>query len=57
MLNYYLRQWGQALRLTPTFILEPIKRHKERVGESRPLFLYKENHSLYEWFKKAYGDE
>ena len=21
------------------------------------LFLYKENHSLYEWFKKAYGDE
>lgn len=19
--------------------------------------LYKENHSLYEWFKKAYGDE
>ena len=20
-------------------------------------FLYKENHSLYEWFKKAYGDE
>ena len=22
-----------------------------------PLFLYRENHSLYEWFKKAYGDE
>ena len=21
------------------------------------LFLYKENHSLGEWFKKAYGDE
>ena len=21
------------------------------------LFLYKENHSLYEWFKKAYGDK
>ena len=21
------------------------------------VFLYKENHSLYEWFKKAYGDE
>ena len=20
-------------------------------------FLYTENHSLYEWFKKAYGDE
>ena len=20
-------------------------------------FLYKENHSLYEWFKKAYGGE
>ena len=22
-----------------------------------PGLLYKENHSLYEWFKKAYGDE
>ena len=25
MLNFYLRQWGQAHRLTPTFIIEPIK--------------------------------
>ena len=24
---------------------------------NRSLFLYKENHSLGEWFKKAYGDE
>ena len=23
MLNFYLRQWGQAHRLTPTFIIEP----------------------------------
>ena len=22
-----------------------------------PVFLYNENHSLYEWFKKAYGYE
>ena len=25
MLNFYLRQWGQAHRLTPTFIIEPEK--------------------------------
>ena len=23
MFNFYLRQWGQAYRLTPTFIIEP----------------------------------
>ena len=44
MLNFYLWQWGQAHRLTPTFIIEPI-------------FLYKENHALDAWFNKAYGDE
>ena len=26
MLNFYLRQWGQAHRLTPTFIIEPFLR-------------------------------
>ena len=29
---------------------------KRRTGSVRR-FLYKENHSLSEWFKKAYGDE
>ena len=30
----------------------------ERAAFGRPLILlYKENHSLSEWFKKAYGDE
>ena len=31
--------------------------HKEQRQESAAALLYKENHSLYEWFKKAYGDE
>ena len=25
MLNFYLQEWGQAHRLTPTFIIEPIR--------------------------------
>ena len=30
---------------------------KTPVAEGPQEFLYKENHSLGEWFKKAYGDE
>ena len=26
-------------------------------GQSPSVFLYKENHSLYEWFNEAYGDK
>ena len=25
MLNFYLQEWGQAHRLTPTFIIEPFQ--------------------------------
>jgi len=30
---------------------------KKAIGDHADGFLSKENHSLYEWFKKAYGDE
>ena len=37
-----------------------LRKHKDEHGLYKRvvlIFLYTENHSLYEWFKKAYGDE
>ena len=57
-MKFRLRAWSGSLSAETLSIANPQYFAIEKSGSQKAAaLLYTENHSLSEWFKKAYGDE